>query len=438
MAANYTEMFSAMRDIYSEQILNESKSKLDPVGKEDEDVDNDGDSDESDQYLKRRRKKISKAISVKEGFLAEPLSFYSWRSNIGEDLQGAIEDKKGDKINPKNVNNYAKNKNGKRVVNINPTVEFKEQVEALGGELVSSFDVEQISEIAADYFVEQGLNVEGVDIVLEELGEEEFCEWVLDLADDAFLTEARAAKKRTGGKSYEQIKAEIETREATKKAKTSGAVKAQKKIARTDAVKTAKANQETKSRPPGQERLIRGAQETLKKATSPETKKAVAKSVANTLSRGVLSAWEGHKSAMEAKKKGEGLGKQLSKGAGAALGSFMKKGTSQFKECIEYLVNEGYDLSEITLQDLYEELETLDEKAVSEQQQKLFGLALSVKRGQTPRSEASDQVLKMVDSMSEKELRKFAKTKHEDVPVRVKEGISYEDLIKYIRKGENQ
>jgi hypothetical protein len=104
----------------------------------------------------------------------------------------------------------------------------------------------------------------------------------------------------------------------------------------------------------------------------------------------------------------------------------------------ENLLDEGYDLSEITLQDLYEELETLDEKAVSEQQQKLFGLALSVKRGQTPRSEASDQVLKMVDSMSEKELRKFAKTKHEDVPVRVKEGISYEDLIKYIRKGENQ
>jgi PKD repeat protein len=206
----------------------------------------------------------------------------------------------------------------------------------------------------------------------------------------------------------------------------------------TQTLTVAKANQETKSRPPGQERLIRGAQETLKKATSPETKKAVAKSVANTLSRGVLSAWEGHKSAMEAKKKGEGLGKQLSKGAGAALGSFMKKGTSQFKECIEYLVNEGYDLSEITLQDLYEELETLDEKAVSEQQQKLFGLALSVKRGQTPRSEASDQVLKMVDTMSEKELRKFAKTKHEDVPVRVKEGISYEDLIKYIRKGENQ
>jgi hypothetical protein len=62
---------------------------------------------------------------------------------------------------------------------------------------------------------------------------------------------------------------------------------------------------------------------------------------------------------------------------------------------------------------------SLQEKAESEQQQKLFGLALSVKRGETPRSEVSDEVLKIVDSMSEKEIRKFAKTKHEGIPKKV-------------------
>jgi len=36
--------------------------KLDPVGQEDGDVDNDGDEDESDKYLKKRRKAIGKAI----------------------------------------------------------------------------------------------------------------------------------------------------------------------------------------------------------------------------------------------------------------------------------------------------------------------------------------------------------------------------------------
>lgn len=59
---------------------------------------------------------------------------------------------------------------------------------------------------------------------------------------------------------------------------------------------------------------------------------------------------------------------------------------------------------------------SLQEKAESEQQQKLFGLALSVKRGKTPRSEVSAEVLKIVDTMSEKKIRDFAKTSHEGIP----------------------
>ena len=35
---------------------------LDPVGQEDDDIDNDGDSDESDEYLKKKRDAIGKAI----------------------------------------------------------------------------------------------------------------------------------------------------------------------------------------------------------------------------------------------------------------------------------------------------------------------------------------------------------------------------------------
>ena len=39
---------------------------LDPVGKEDDDIDNDGDSDETDEYLKKRRETIGKAIDKDE------------------------------------------------------------------------------------------------------------------------------------------------------------------------------------------------------------------------------------------------------------------------------------------------------------------------------------------------------------------------------------
>lgn len=44
------------------KIQTEAKHKLDPVGQEDDDIDNDGDVDKSDKYLKNRRKAISKAM----------------------------------------------------------------------------------------------------------------------------------------------------------------------------------------------------------------------------------------------------------------------------------------------------------------------------------------------------------------------------------------
>lgn len=47
-------------------------------------------------------------------------------------------------------------------------------------------------QIAAQYFYEMGLNEEGVDILIEELGVEEFAEFVYDIADEYVLTEARA------------------------------------------------------------------------------------------------------------------------------------------------------------------------------------------------------------------------------------------------------
>ena len=43
-----------------------TEKKLDPVGKEDKDIDNDGDHDKSDKYLLARRKKVSKIIGTKK------------------------------------------------------------------------------------------------------------------------------------------------------------------------------------------------------------------------------------------------------------------------------------------------------------------------------------------------------------------------------------
>ena len=51
-----------VNDDKNAEVLDEKKKKLDPVGKEDGDVDNDGDKDASDSYLMNRRRAVAKAM----------------------------------------------------------------------------------------------------------------------------------------------------------------------------------------------------------------------------------------------------------------------------------------------------------------------------------------------------------------------------------------
>lgn len=63
----------SLMDAVRNVVLGEAKKEaLDPVGKEDDDVDNDGDTDSSDEYLKKRRKAISKAVKKDEDDGTEP------------------------------------------------------------------------------------------------------------------------------------------------------------------------------------------------------------------------------------------------------------------------------------------------------------------------------------------------------------------------------
>ena len=59
--------------------------------------------------------------------------------------------------------------------------------------------------------------------------------------------------------------------------------------------------------------------------------------------------------------------------------------------------------------------------ALSQQQQKLMGLALSYKRGKVPASDVSKSVKQLASSMSEKELSKYAGTGHKGLPKKVSE-----------------
>ena len=62
--------------------------------------------------------------------------------------------------------------------------------------------------------------------------------------------------------------------------------------------------------------------------------------------------------------------------------------------------------------------------AKSKAQQQLFGMALAVRRGEMKRSEASKDVLDIVDSeMTDKEIEDFASTKHKGLKDHIKESL---------------
>lgn len=473
------------------QINEFKKPKLDPVGDEDSDVDNDGDVDSSDSYLQNRRnvvtskvngdleKEIIKAMKrLKNGStpnsdesadnvqkmmysisgLRPPVkenTYYSWRDTVDESLLWEIIDELEQKqVKEKKVNNYS----GKDpVVSVNP--EMKTESFLIDSEELNEDFIEESIDIATEYLCEEGLSVEEVEELIDELGVDEFSEWVMQLGYETLLewrrgpdgTRIKGSQVSKSGKHISTLKggAKASAIRATPEHKRrkddrespstpsgmTSALKSQAQVAKKPATKisTPVAKKTKVSRPPGQERIIKGVKSIAQSATSPENIRSTVRGALDTVARGALSATKGHQRAMEIRKKGGTLAQQLGGGAGAAIGSFFKKGTSQFKEWVENLLEEGYDLSEYTWDELYEEYEDLQEKAVSEQQQKIFGLALSVKRGETSRSKVSDKVLEIVDSMSEKEIRKYAKTSHEGIPKTVDESFLVEKVIDFIR-----
>jgi hypothetical protein len=72
--------------------------------------------------------------------------------------------------------------------------------------------------------------------------------------------------------------------------------------------------------------------------------------------------------------------------------------------------------------------------ALSQQQQKIMGLALSYKRGNVSASEVSPKIKQIASSMSETELEKYASTKHAGLPKKVGETkIKVEDLKRMVQ-----
>jgi hypothetical protein len=148
-----------------------------PEKKAKKDYDGDGKVESgTDEWKGSRDKAIKKSITKKSYGVKEEYS--SWRDDLSEVMDVLDKQTADKKISEKKVNN--------KIV-INPPL--KEAMSLLGAELIG---VEEIDEnyiletvdTATQYFFNQGLNEEGLEIVIEELGLEKFTDFVFYVAED--------------------------------------------------------------------------------------------------------------------------------------------------------------------------------------------------------------------------------------------------------------
>ncbi len=189
---------------------------LDPVGKEDADVDNDGKKNtKKDEYLLNRRKAISQSIATQKeakevkrwwdddgdgkGYEEGEVSgkfkkkkkvvkegFSNWREDLFEVI-GEVKIK-GKSENPKIVEKQINNK-----VNINPKLDLGETVEELGGTLLEMVEIDEV-----DYIVESVYD-ELLDEGYDEDDIEEALEYALTEATVTFGHDTPTAEKKKSG-----------------------------------------------------------------------------------------------------------------------------------------------------------------------------------------------------------------------------------------------
>lgn len=424
-------------------------------------------------------------------------SYSNWREELPE-LVEALEEEENKTIDvSKKINNYKKGQDGKPTVEINPTLAeaFSDyDVELISEEELDESYLAEAAKIATEYFYECGLNEHGVEELIESIGEQKFIDFVFDLVEDYELNEENLLEWRRGpggsrirgdqttksGKHFKDVKggAKKTAARATSEAKSRKAEKESEptvsKVGGELAKLSDRSKQLRKSSVDSKVSSINQKPETsVKPEKEIETKKQINKGILgrladrakqdigllqtsvntarNVAARRAAEVKAGYDAVRERGRKAEAspqaaaarqkmsaatqtagkvagkvakaaagaagagagrlaTGQSVARAAGGAAGTFIKK-----------LRNEEVDL---------------EEKAESQSQQQLFGIALSVKRGETPRSNASSEVLKIVDSMSESEIRKFAKTKHKGLPQHVKEELLIDKVLRVVRESK--
>ena len=161
-----------------------------------------------DEPESKAEKKVSEKKGIVNKIVINPKLAEAIEEIGGELLEIAEIDKEKDTDDSKQKEIASKQK---RASMIKKQVLMKklQAVRAGSEDIVASYEPE--IEAAVEYFYEEGLNEDGIDLLIEEVGLEEFVDFV---TEDEFLTEERAARKmnvrtlKSTKKKAEEIKAD--------------------------------------------------------------------------------------------------------------------------------------------------------------------------------------------------------------------------------------
>ena len=264
-----------------------------------------GESLDSARTRKRRDAHAAKR-GVKE-------SFSNWRDDLIEVLDKPETESDSQKeVTEKKVKNK---------IEINPKI--SEAIEEIGGQVLSIEEQDTYqSEIedAVEYFYEQGINERGIELIIEEVGLDDFVEFVIDPSED--LMEERAARRASvRAKKFPEVKADVDKADAARKASKKGeyaASYAKKETDVTDYGDKAPAKKKPAAMKKAVARKKAVLTQPIKKATPAkkvQTQKKVVKSVAKV-------------------KKVQPIKKTTKKGLAAKIGGAVKKGVERHQQAI--------------------------------------------------------------------------------------------------------
>ena len=313
------------------------KEALDPVGKEDGDIDNDGDKDSSDKYLLKRRKAIGNAMKKK---LKESRSLSEVMTDT--DSETIVKEKK--------VNNKIK---------INP--KLGEAVEEMGGSLIEHIEIDEM-----DFIIESVY-----DELLEEGYAEDDVEEAIENAMEATVTFGSDTKPMKKDGSQVGSRRKFLKRKAgeflQKSKKKVGMAVAQ---ARVDAynkkreVKQA-AKDKVNQKKQGLKNFIKNKAQKVVDRMSEEVE---VEEYIDEAPYQVMGSPDGKKEKkigkpVKSRKYADSRAAELADTHKTTGGQYRSKYVEEVEveEYVDFLITEGYDCSDLTWDDMYEEYQSLDE-----------------------------------------------------------------------------